>query len=496
MSQPVTLQSSFKRGMVRDFPRDQMPANTAWDLKDFIPNLDGEVLSKRGGWSYASPSLFSTTGSASGMYGVYSAPFAAGDKLIGFSRTSYSVDISSSTSSASISSSDGVLLYGPATMLGDRMFYPTTGGIRTYTGTGSTSSVSLAPGGQTVANYRSSLVTGESTNLYFSKPGDYSVWDQTNGFISVPSYIIGLAPLSSVLIVFTTNGVLRVRGAPPLYTGSTAQVSPDLTLDTIFAQSALLYRSHVVVDDRCYFATSLGLHVTDGAGVTDLTEESGFSRYWRDSFATINPRGAFDGIILGAYRQYILCSPLYGYLGTFGTANDNNIGTLVYNTIDKSWFRITNLLPSMYTTSKAAGETYFSLMNSPRVGKVSTIFDPTSTVKADADGTAIQPALETPYYSFRPHGIKRFRHLYVNHDIRDASTDNPTLTVSYAKNPEDTSYTSADTLAETTEFARKRVAINRTAQGMSFKIAQTNNSSATRIFDLEADVHAREPSRR
>lgn len=502
MSQPVLLQSSFKRGMVRDFPRDQMPTGTAWDLKDFIPSLDGEVLSKRGGWSYSSPSVSSISGGASGMRGVFAPTFgglvATTQRLVGFTATGYSIDISSSSSAASVSSSDDLLVYPNPIMYSDQMIYMSVAGMRRWSGTGSTSSISTAPGGMlAVESYRSSLVAAEASGnkIYFAKPGDYGTWDSTNGFITTPGILLSLKSLASVMLVFTTTGVHRVRGAPPPYTGTTAQVSPDLTLDTIYNQGGLLTRSQLVVGELCYFATADGLFVTDGAGITDITEQSGFSRYWRDSFATINPRGAFDDIILGSFRQYILCSPLYG--PTSGSPTDGGIGTLVYDTINKSWFRMTTPVISMYSTSKSTGETYFSLRNSPYVGKVSTMFSPTSSVKADADGTAIQPSLETPYYLFRPRGQKRLRNVYVGYDVRDAASDNPTLAVSYADGPEDTSYTSLGTLSETSQTTRQRIGMRVPAMdGVSFKIAQSNNSSETRIFDLEVDVHAREPSRR
>lgn len=488
--------------MVRDYPRDQMPAGTAWDLKDLVPSLDGEVLSKRGGWSYSSPSVSSISGGTAGMRGVFAPSFgglvATTQRLIAFTVTGYSIDISSSTSAASISSSDDLLVYPNPVMYADQMVYASAAGLKRWTGSGSTSSISTAPGNLLgVETYRASLAAAEASGsrIYFSKPGDYGTWDSTNGYITTPGILLGLKSLASVMLVFTTTGVHRVRGAPPPYTGTTAQVSPDLTLDTIYNQGGLLTRSQIVVGELCYFATAGGLFVTDGAGITDLTEQSGFSRYWRDSFSTIDPRGGFDDIILGSYRQYILCSPLYSPLGSDGT--DGGIGTLVYDTINKCWFRITNLTVSMYSTSKATGETYFALRNAPYIGKVSTMFAPTSTVKADADGTAIEPSLETPFYMFRPHGQKRFKNVYVGYDVRDAGTDDPTLTVSYADGPEDTSYTSLGALSETSQATRQRIGMRVPAKdGVSFKIAQSNNSSETRIFDLEVDVHAREPSRR
>ena len=68
--------------------------------------------------------------------------------------------------------------------------------------------------------------------------------------------------------------------------------------------------------------------------------------------------------------------------------------------------------------------------------------------------------------------------------------------MSYIKTPEATSYTAlSGTLAETTkrEFGRKQLGFS--ADGVAIKVAKSG-AGDLKVFSLEADVHAREQSRR
>lgn len=49
--QRQTLQSSFAGGVIRDIPRHELPVGSVWMMTDFIPNRNGEPLTKRGAWS-------------------------------------------------------------------------------------------------------------------------------------------------------------------------------------------------------------------------------------------------------------------------------------------------------------------------------------------------------------------------------------------------------------------------------------------------------------
>jgi hypothetical protein len=163
------------------------------------------------------------------------------------------------------------------------------------------------------------------------------------------------------------------------------------------------------------------------------------------------------------------------------------------------------------------GAVYFGSMwgaqqSSNRLSRVAEVFSPAATNKADADGTAIQPVVEFParrgFFKQQrrwlpAQGFTHWRRMYIGYDLRDAASDNPTLTMSYVVKPEATSYTSmARTLPETTEFTRDARSFGPSGERggkraivMAVKLAQTGNSSDTRIYTLEAELEAQEGSR-
>lgn len=58
--QTEALQSTYDRGIIRDVPRHMLPPGSVWSMFDFIPNINGEPLRKRGGWQ-GGPALASAT---------------------------------------------------------------------------------------------------------------------------------------------------------------------------------------------------------------------------------------------------------------------------------------------------------------------------------------------------------------------------------------------------------------------------------------------------
>ena len=145
-----------------------------------------------------------------------------------------------------------------------------------------------------------------------------------------------------------------------------------------------------------------------------------------------------------------------------------------------------------------------ALGNSGRVASLSSILSPAAATKNDADGTAVAPVLETGLFRGYSHirrrwvmsyGLQQWSNLYFNYDMRDAATDNPVLTVSYAKDPNATSYTTITrTLAATLKGTRAKRGAGWRSTGLMLKIAQTNASSDTRLSTLEAEYDPLEGS--
>src|SRR5579863_1820720 len=78
MGAPFTIQNQYL-GMWQDSPRDMLPTGRLWNMVDFIPDYLGAPARKRGGWTYASTALASTTY----VDGLIYAPYASGSLNLG-----------------------------------------------------------------------------------------------------------------------------------------------------------------------------------------------------------------------------------------------------------------------------------------------------------------------------------------------------------------------------------------------------------------------------
>ena len=90
--------------------------------------------------------------------------------------------------------------------------------------------------------------------------------------------------------------------------------------------------------------------------------------------------------------------------------------------------------------------------------------------------------------------VERMASVAVTESHVVAATDNPTMAVSYIKNPED-AYTSLATITETTNKSRQKIPLRVSSDAVGLKLVQSNASSDTRIYALEAEVSRREGSR-
>jgi hypothetical protein len=123
-------------------------------------------------------------------------------------------------------------------------------------------------------------------------------------------------------------------------------------------------------------------------------------------------------------------------------------------------------------------------------------------VKQDADGTNPTPIVETAMFRgfdrlhrrwIESMGKQKWRWAYVDYDLRDAATDNPTMTLSYCKSPTG-SYTTTDrTLPETTDISRVRRALSPTQGGathsqmLGLKLAVNGPYASAKLLTLEGD---------
>lgn len=364
-------------------------------------------------------------------------------------------------------------------------------GPRKYVAAGTVSALGGSPPGiRYFAVYKDRVVgasadTDMPNRLFFSGAGNAESWDTTNRWMDMPAPPIAVAPLPSCLLAFHSGSVSKIRGdIPPGSAAANMEKSLAFEDVGIFGSFAL-----ATSGESAYFADENGVYKTDGTSFSDLTKQGGIVAYWRTQVASVGVGGS---VAVGVWRGYLFASLL--------SSDDTYVAFLACEIDSRSWFRLTNIRAYNFAAQYGAtDELYFSNRDTTakQVGKLSSIFSPASGVKNDADGDAVAPVLETGLYPVKGAGKKRWRNIYVTHDTRDAATDNPIQTVSIIPDdPASTSYTAlTPTLPETTARARKRVPVGKQSYGIAFKIAQSNASSDTRLYSLEAEVEGREGSR-
>lgn len=487
MARPSVLQENFSGGFKRDFPRESMPGNAVYDMVDYIPQL-GFALRKRGGWKHRSPDLSTLVVNAQEVDAGFYAPFTAGSQLVASTRVLTTnerrlVQVTSDTTGTNIGQifastgiSDKPIFYRDRLVFLDGTNIP-----RSYNGTTVANLGATAPAAKFGTIYKDRLVLGRTvanTNrLLFSNAGDPTVFDTANSFIDTTNAHTGVASLRDAFLIFSTSNVERIRGAIP-------PPGTDMTLDGLFDVGCIDSRSIVVQAGEAIWADTKGVYRSDGATIEDITDTGGIKTYWRE---TLDPWGAAWAMSAGHFGGYYFLSVHDGQ--TFKTALGCKLD-------ERVWFRISNLNAwQFWQATGTAQELYYGRVGSPRVGSVSSFFSPAAAIKADADGTSVLPSLETPFYRGSP-GLRSSKLVYFSYDLRDAATDNPTLTVSYGKNPEDTTYTAiSTTLAETSSYTRARLRLGFKSPGLSFKLAQTGASAETKVYGIEVDAHEREKSR-
>lgn len=490
MAKPVKLLSSARRGMRRDTPRHQMPKESVWNLVDLIPEVIGAPLEKRGGWSYGSDAFTGVHAGSDECVAVFYADFTAAPKLCVASRdvgvATNLLTVNTSTNAvSSVGNLSNTMVQNPV-LHADKLIFPFSGGAtapQKYDGSTLAALGGSPPNGTYATVYKDRTVLARTstnkTRVYFSDPADPEGWDTTNTYLSVLSPITGLAALPNALLVFQDKVTSRIRGSTP-------PPGTDMIVDDpLFSVGCSDARSIVTRGAFCVFANPLGVYISNGTlNPEDLTASAGLKSYWLEIMAAYS--SSTYTLAAGMIRDYYIISVMNG---------SSFVDCLMFDVPKRTGWRLSNIGALCFGSAVTGGEElYFGLKSVGRLGKLSSIFSPASGVKNDADGTAVGWTLETPFYIDRP-GKKTWRSAYVSYDMQDAASDNPVLTVSYQKTPEGSYTALSPTLAESTDYTRARLPLRVPAHGIGLKIVQSNASSVSRLYDLEAEVHTRELSR-
>ena len=503
MSTPFPLLVSYT-GMTQDVPRDELPGGKLWDCVDFIPIKLGEVLAKRGGWTYASPALTAET-SVQGL--VRTPAYGAGEFNVAVGGSGAVLTFTNSTQTSigtafAVSQNPFVSTANiPAQWM---VVIPAASGTTTPKSWDGTTFQNLA-GTPPKAIYGTQwngyaiLANGEigSTvypgRAWFSAAGDCTTWDTTDSWFDFDNPVLGIGVLRTGVLFFHARLTSRLRGTTP----PNANDVGDLVEDDPFNVGCLDARSIVNWNDNVIWAGSQGVYMTDGVTLTDLTEVGGMKNYWKSEVTNFASGWVCAA---GIYRDNLMV--------TITQAGGGFIACLVLDlntvgTTDPIWYRFTNFPGSCFMSlgGQNVEKTSMGLTTAGRVVDMANVFHFGGAT--DADGTAIQPQLQTGLFRGFMHlhrkwiqsmAIQSWRRFWLNYEMVDGGAA-PTLTVSYATDI-DASFTAlGTTLPASTLTSRKRLNLFFQGRGVMFKVAQTNASTDTKLRAIELEFSPLEPGR-
>lgn len=478
MAKPVLLQGGYGLGMRRDIARQDLPRGAVWNLQDWIPNRLGAPLEKRGGWTYASDAL----GSSTYVNGVIHVPFrTAGTQLVAIGQDGnlYTVVGSTPTSHGAV----GGVAQLPVFYY-DQLFIPNADGVtapKIWDGTTLIAAPNSPPVGKYAAVFKNRLALADNATIYFHSPGQLTagggvaVWDLSQANYVTSSPITALASMRAALLVFHQFGVERLRGSIPAGT-----TNSDIVLEPLFVGMGCIdARSVVNWNDLIIWADAKGIYQTDGAVPLDLTVACSMKDLWQDTLVGYTSSWT---VAAGVIRDLLIVSVMNGT--TF-------VDCFVIDLTGRTFWRFRNFGFRMFASSVGIAEELWAAHGSVgRVTALDGIF--TAGVASDGDGSAILPILESPFYKPLT-GKTRWRYAYTGHDLRNGGSA-PTLAVSVASTPTG-SYVALDDYPATTDFVRKRMPLRFHSHGMALRYEQTAASTFTRLYEIEVDAWGEEQSR-
>ena len=521
MAEIIPVAHNLDQGFQSDVSRDELGQTAAYRLRDWILQLEAPAR-KRGGWSYGSPDLGSVGGLAASVASIGFLPFPGDGHLVAISNAGSAYQLKqfdgaggsviTDTGDTSIVPSwpvfwhkTGTVYYGivlgglTQTAKVPKRYYDTGGRAYTMAALGGTppkARMGFSWGDYlTLGNYYdpSDADTLKNYRWAFSAPGDPNSWALSGvnqSTLDFPEEVIAGVPLRNLVLAWGYNDLHILTGDTPPPGGNLALNVLYAGLGTIDGRTVQHWRDYAV------WANAAGVYQSDGSTLTDLTAQGGISVYYRQlvsGFAFTDGWSATAGI----YRDHYVLT-IKNDLGVVVT-------TLVCDLARRVWTEWTNF-PGGIFAHRPAGpgtalfggdeELFFAHSSSPRVGKVSTLWTPSSTYANDGDGTAVLPEIEFGFFKLGTDALKRFRRAFMGYDLR-AAGGGSYLKMSYTLDPgpNPTYIDLSDHYPETTNYRRKQGAIGQMAGGIGLKLTQVLASADTRFYDLSLEAHPMDPSR-
>jgi hypothetical protein len=492
MATPYPLDSNFSAGMRQDFSRDALPGGSVWNMVDFIPSELQAPIAKRGGWTYTGGAMAGVTQ----MNALCNAEFATNPKILGIDQAGNLWDVGAFNNLGATSSAYVPLQ--PPVFYRSKAIIPANDGtsVPKYYDNSSISSLTGAFPGKYAGVFKDHFVLGASASnpnrLAFSNAADPTTWDLTLQVFDTSFPLVGIGILRAGILCFHSDSVEIIKGSLPPPGG-------DFSMTPLVTWGCLDARSIVNWNDQVIWASAEGIFQTDGASVVDLTDQGNIVKYWRETFLA-NYTTSYK-IVAGVYRNHLFVTLLDG--------SNAFVDCLVCNLRTRIFFRFSNFpMAGAVQVHSAPEELYVSM--GARVAKVSSCWNPAAANKADANGTNVLPYYESGLHRgflklhrkwIMSEAIQNWKAGYVNFDMRDSGSDNPTLRFSLANTPEAGSYTQITggagqqpDLPATTAWGRKRVFLGYSQNGLSYKLEQVNPSASTKVYAVEAEYQGREGS--
>ena len=488
MAQPVLLQESYERGIYRDIARYQLPQNALWDAVDWISNLRGIPIAKRGPWRYGSDSLGGTSIRTLG-YG----DFEPTPALVAVNNLGAMFTVNLATGAVTSVGGSGAFYLtnpGPPIFFRDRLIWCDRNGVGPphywKPGMSATAALTGAQPARTGTAHLSRLVLGgvpaNPDNVYFSNPGDSMNWNAEN-FIPTTYPVTALSSLRTSLIVFSGALAQKITGSIP-----PAEPNDDMALRDFLQMGTTDDRSVWRYGDYNLFSNRDGIWQTDGAAASNFVDTAGFRGLYDDLIRGYDP--ATWKLLGGVMRDR--------YFLTIRNASNAVVTTLRLNMVNRRLGRMTNFDPVLYVdTQTSTHELIFGLQDEPRLAMVGAIFH--DSALTDPDGVPILPVLETPYYRVQV-GPKRIRHLFLVASMTGGTS--PSLVPEFVQRPEETSYrpiiangTRHEVIYPTSPSERHRIPFYVASEGFGLRLTQVGPSLTTSLFDILADIHTREGSK-
>lgn len=515
----IPVAANFSRGYVSDVPRDQLPANIAYRMKDFIPGLDARIRG-RGGWQYTSPDVSTLLAGPTSLSAVAWAPFKDDEHMIAIGNDGHvyrdnhldgvtAAAVAGGATAANpthqpfwhknLSGGGGkagglVLLppYGNVN-LGVYTYWLGVGPAYTVTASGLGASVPLARVGASWGEYillANGIVT--STNypnrIWISGVGAPASWTPgTNFWDSSVPIIIGLVPVRAGILVFGFTDTHILTGDIPPAGGNWSEA------EAFGGTGCFDMRAFAKYNEYVCFANNNGVYMTDGVTLTDLTLSAGVKTRWKQLV------GGFDFVTGwsaagGVYRNY--------YIIAVHDNNGNFVTCHVFDIAHGIAFEFTNIRAVMFARSPLSegsavisGEErlFMAAKNNLHVEGLHKAWTAPDTM-VDGDNTNVLPVLETPFWKPGGAGKKVFRSMRATYDVRTSAGSTPSFTVDYTLTPSG-AYVNAGSLPMTTDETRAKVDIRDRGTGIALRLTQSGKSGHTTLGDIELDLNVLEGMR-